>query len=63
VREHPLLTAIIGEALSRRISAYDAAYVALAAALQMPLITADTALVGKLFGASISVLDLTSFRQ
>jgi predicted nucleic acid-binding protein len=58
----PLLTAIIGHALAQQISADDAAYVTLADALHMPLITADVALVGKLRGVAISVLDLASFR-
>jgi predicted nucleic acid-binding protein len=58
----PLLTAIIGHALTRQISAYDAAYLTLADALHMPLITADVVLVGKLRGAGISALDLASFR-
>jgi predicted nucleic acid-binding protein len=58
----PLLAPIIGHALAWQISAYDAAYVTLADMLHMPLITADAVLVGKLSGASISVLDLASFR-
>ncbi len=58
----PLLTAITNHALSWRISAYDAAYAALADVLHMPLITADIVLVGKLSDAGINVLDLASFR-
>ncbi|HVC79457.1 MAG TPA: type II toxin-antitoxin system VapC family toxin [Chloroflexota bacterium] len=58
----PLLTTIINHALNWRISAYDAAYAALAEALRMPLITADLVLAGKLSGAGMSVLDLASFR-
>lgn len=58
----PLLTAIIGHALTRQISAYDAAYVALAALLHLPLITADGVLAGKLIDAGIEVFDLSRFR-
>jgi predicted nucleic acid-binding protein len=58
----PLLTVIISYALTWQISAYDSAYVALADALHIPLITADVVLVSKLNGAGISVLDLASFR-
>jgi predicted nucleic acid-binding protein len=58
----PLLPAVIDHALTQQISAYDAAYVALADALHMPLITADAILVGKLSGAGVSVFALVSFR-
>ena len=58
----PLLAAILGHALTRAISAYDASYVTLADALHLPLVTADTILVGKLSGAGIDARDLASFR-
>jgi predicted nucleic acid-binding protein len=58
----PLLSDILGHAIGRQISAYDAAYVTLADALHLPLITADVTLAGKLSGTGISVLTLASFR-
>ena len=58
----PLLTAITSYALAWQITAFDAAYVALAVALHLPLITADIVLIGKLSGAGFDVLELASLR-
>lgn len=59
----PLVRNGLDLALSLGISAYDAAYVALADSLGVPLITADIALVGKMVGTGIAGLDLTQFQQ
>ena len=47
-------------ALKYNITAYDASYVTLAEQLALPLVTADTTLVGKLTGSKIDVRDLKS---
>lgn len=47
-------------ALKYNITAYDASYVTLAEQLALPLVTADTTLVGKLTGSNIDVRDLKS---
>ena len=46
-------------AVSYKISAYDACYVTAAQRLGVPLITADTKLVGKMAGTTYQVLDLS----
>ena len=57
-----LLTAILDHALVCEISAYDAAYVAPADVLRVPLISADAVLVRKRRGARLSVRDLVDCR-
>ncbi len=47
-------------ALKYNITAYDASYVTLAEQLALPLVTADTTLVGKLTRSNIDVRDLKS---
>jgi predicted nucleic acid-binding protein len=63
LQRFPLL-ALVADALSiaanHRISAYDACYVAAAHQAGVPLITADSKLVGRLLGSPYAVLDLGS---
>jgi predicted nucleic acid-binding protein len=48
----------LGLAVTHKITAYDACYVAAVQRLAVPLITADTKLVNKMAGTSCQVLDL-----
>jgi predicted nucleic acid-binding protein len=57
----PLLPSALHLALRHAISVYDAVYVALAEALDIPLITADAALVRAVGGTATRLLLLTDF--
>ena len=50
-------------AVTHEISAYDAAYVALAQRLSLPLVTADQALVRKLPGVGVDMLFLGDWKE
>jgi len=50
-------------ALAYQISAYDACYIALAQKLNLPFLTADSALINKTRSAQVTIIDLFSLEQ